>query len=155
MFLLAWWCIQSKWTVKEFRCFREKWKGRQSPGVEPSTHLSLEPPVLCHWTTCTTTGQPPTPTIPSMYCSGGTECLSRTPSSYSVCTVRTLLWVDRKILSIRKYPCWVVFLTLNSAFIRLLWLSGRALVAQARSVLGLTAGHCWPFHFPLFLPHNI
>ena len=41
------------------------------------------------------------------------------------------------------------------------WLSGccgsvgRALAAQARGVLGLTPGDCWPFHFPLFSPHNI
>ena len=27
------------------------------------------------------------------------------------------------------------------------WLSGRALVAQARGVVGLTPGSCWPFHF--------
>ena len=40
------------------------------------------------------------------------------------------------------------------------WLSGccgtsRALRAQARGVLGSTPGDCWPFHFPLFSPHNI
>ena len=35
------------------------------------------------------------------------------------------------------------------------WLSGRALVGQARGVLGLTLGGCRPFHFPLFWPHNI
>ena len=40
------------------------------------------------------------------------------------------------------------FLTLN---FQLLWLSGRALVAQARGVLGWTLGDWWPFHFP----HNI
>ena len=34
-------------------------------------------------------------------------------------------------------------------------LSGRALAAQARGVLGLTPGGCWPFHFPLFSPHNM
>ena len=34
-------------------------------------------------------------------------------------------------------------------------LSGRALVAQARGVLGSTPVDCWPFHFPLFLPHDI
>ena len=37
----------------------------------------------------------------------------------------------------------------------LLWLSGRALVAQARSVLGSTPGGCWLFHLSLFSPHNI
>ena len=36
--------------------------------------------------------------------------------------------------------------------VRLSWLSGRALAAQARGVLGLTPGDCQPFHFP---PHNI
>ena len=39
--------------------------------------------------------------------------------------------------------------------VRLSWLSGRALEAQASGVLGLTPGDCWPFHFPLFSPHNI
>ena len=28
------------------------------------------------------------------------------------------------------------------------WLSGSALVAQSRSVLGSTFNDCWPFHFP-------
>ena len=35
------------------------------------------------------------------------------------------------------------------------WLSGRALAAQARGVLGSTLSDCWPFHSPLFSPHNI
>ena len=35
------------------------------------------------------------------------------------------------------------------------WLSGRALLAQARGVLGLTLSDRWLFHFPLFSPHNI
>ena len=39
--------------------------------------------------------------------------------------------------------------------VRLSLLSGRALAAQARGVLGLTPGGCQPFHFPLFSPHNI
>ena len=38
---------------------------------------------------------------------------------------------------------------------RLLWLSARALAAQARGVLGSTPSNCRLFHFPLFLPHNI
>ena len=29
------------------------------------------------------------------------------------------------------------------------------LAAQAIGVLGSTPGDCWPFHFPLFSPHNI
>ena len=33
--------------------------------------------------------------------------------------------------------------------VRLSWLSGRALAAQARGVLGLTPGNCWLFHFCL------
>ena len=40
-------------------------------------------------------------------------------------------------------------------FVQLLWLSGRALVAQARGVLGSTPSSYWPFHFLLFLPPNI
>ena len=35
------------------------------------------------------------------------------------------------------------------------FLSGRVLAAQARDVLGLTPGGCWPFRSPLFSPHNI
>ena len=46
-------------------------------------HLWLEPPVLCHW--ATTAGQPPALTILYMYCTSGTECLSRTSGSHSVC----------------------------------------------------------------------
>ena len=34
--------------------------------------------------------------------------------------------------------------------VRLSWLSGRALAAQARGVLGSTPGDCRLFHFPLF-----
>ena len=56
---------------------------RTNPG-----HLWLEPPVLCHW--ATTAGQPPTLTILYMYCTGGTECLSRTPGNHSVCAVTEL-----------------------------------------------------------------
>ena len=65
-------------------------------------HFWLEPPVLCHW--ATTAGWPPTLTILYIYCTGGTEYLSHTPGSHSVCAVRTLLGVDWKILSIRKEP---------------------------------------------------
>ena len=32
------------------------------------------------------------------------KCLSLTPGSHSVCAVRTPLWVDRKILSIKREP---------------------------------------------------
>ena len=64
---------------------RGKWKGRQPPGVKLVNpgHLWLESPVLCHW--AMTAGQPPTLIILYMYCTGGTECLSRTPGSHLVC----------------------------------------------------------------------
>ena len=39
--------------------------------------------------------------------------------------------------------------------VRLLWLSGRTLAAQARAVLSLTPSDDRPFHFPLLLPYNI
>ena len=39
--------------------------------------------------------------------------------------------------------------------VRLSWLSGRALVAQARGVLGSTPSDCRPFHFPLFSPIGV
>ena len=38
--------------------------------------------------------------------------------------------------------------------VRLLWLSGRALAAQTRGILGLTPGDCRLFHFPLFSSHT-
>ena len=38
--------------------------------------------------------------------------------------------------------------------VQLSWLSGRALVALARGVLGSIPGDCRLFHFPLFSPHN-
>ena len=75
-------------------------------------HLWLEPPVLCHW--ATTAGQPPALTILYMYCTSGTECLSHTPGSHPACAIRTLLGVDRKILSIRKEPMLSGLLTLNA-----------------------------------------
>ena len=56
------------------------------------------------------------PLILYMYCKGGTECLSRTPGNHSLCAIRTLLGVDRKILSIRKEPMLSGFLTLNAHF---------------------------------------
>ena len=38
--------------------------------------------------------------------------------------------------------------------VQLLWLSGRALAAQTRGVLGSTPSDSQPFHCPLFSPHN-
>ena len=48
-----------------------------------------------------------------MHCTSGTECLSRTLGSHSVCAVRTPLEVDWKILSIRKEPMLSSLLTLK------------------------------------------
>ena len=59
---------------KGFRCYEAKSEKAGSPQESNPGHLWLEPPVLCHWATAT--GQPPTPTILYMYCTGGTECLS-------------------------------------------------------------------------------
>ena len=75
-------------------------------------HLWLEPPVLCHW--ATTVGWPLTFTILSIYCTGGTECLSHTPGSHSACAVRILFGVDQKILSIRIESMLSGFLILNA-----------------------------------------
>ena len=55
-------------------------------------HLWLQPPVLCY--SAMTARQPSTLTILYTCCTGGTECLSCTPGSHSVCAVRTLLEVD-------------------------------------------------------------
>ena len=65
-------------------------------------HFWLEPPVLGHW--ATTAGRSPTTTILHKYCTGGTECLSHTSSSHSVCAIWTPLGVDQKIFSIRREP---------------------------------------------------
>ena len=64
----------------------------------------------------------------------------------SVCRQNRPLGVDRKILSIRKEPMLSGF----SHSKWLSWLSGKALAAQARGVLGSTPGGCpGLFHFPL------
>ena len=50
-------------------------------------------------------------------------------------------------------PVWYKYRELwGLVVVWLLWLSGRALVVQARGVLGSTPCNCCPFHFPLFLP---
>ena len=49
-----------------------------------------------------------------MYCTGGTECLSRVPGSHSVCAIRTLLGFDWKIFSSGKKLMLSGFLTLNA-----------------------------------------
>ena len=74
-----------------------------------------------------TARQVTTLTILYVYCTGGTECLSHTPGSHSVCAIRLQLEVDQKIFSVRKEPMLSGFLTLN---------------AQARGILGLTPGDC-------------
>ena len=92
----------------EFRCYEAK---IENTGSHPG-YLWLEPPVVCH--RATTAGKPPTLIILYMCCTGGTECLSRTPGRHSVCAIRTLLGVDRKILPIRKEPVQSGFLTPNA-----------------------------------------
>ena len=47
-----------------------------------------------------TTRQPPALTILYRYCTGGSECLSHTPGSQSVCAVRTQSGVGQKL----KFP---------------------------------------------------
>ena len=88
-------------------------------------HLWLELPVLWHWATATR--QPPTVTILFMYRTSGTECFSFKPGSHSVCAVSTY----------RGFWGLVV--------VRLPYLSGRALAAQARGVLCSTPAGCQPF----------
>ena len=89
--------------IKEFRCYEAKIEESERPVVAwGRTHagqLWLQPPVFCHW--ATSAEQPPTPTILYMYCTGGTQCLSHTPGSHSVCAIKTPLGVDQKI-GVRK-----------------------------------------------------
>ena len=92
-----------KLQINELGCYEAKIEESEKAGsrreLNPG-HLWLEAPVFCHLATIA--GQPPTLTILYMYCSGGTECLSHTPGSHSVCAVRTPLGVNWKILSVRK-----------------------------------------------------
>ena len=53
---------------------------------------------------------------------GGTECLSHTPGSYSVCAVRTPLGVDRKILSVRKEPMLSGFFSHSTTTATTIWI---------------------------------
>ena len=68
--------------LKEFRCYEgkieESEKGSSRHELHPG-YLWLEPSVLCYW--ATTAGQTPTLKILYMYCTGGTECPSRTPEA--------------------------------------------------------------------------
>ena len=98
---------------------------------QPSIFCSEDTSGLSPQCPAMTAGQPPDLTILCMYCTGGTECLSRTPGSHSVCAVRTPLGINWKIISIRKEPM-------------KLW-GGRPLEVQARDVLGSTPGGCQPF----------
>ena len=64
--------------MNEFRCYEAKIEESEKASSRRESnpgHPWLEPPVLCHW--ATTAGQPPALTILYMYCTGGTECLSR------------------------------------------------------------------------------
>ena len=102
--------------IHEFRCYEAKIEGSEKAaarGLNPG-YLCLELPVVWYW--ATTARRPLTLTTLYIckYCTGGTECLSCTPGSHSVCAVRTPLGVNRKILSIRKEPMLSGFLTLNA-----------------------------------------
>ena len=106
--------------INEFGCYDAKFERVKKAGSHKESnpgHLWLESPVLYYW--AMTAGQPPTLTILYMYCTGGTECLTRTPGSRSVCALRTQFGINRKILSVRKEPMLSGFLTLNAKSILL------------------------------------
>ena len=88
--------------INEFRCYEAKIEESEKTG----SHWESNPGHFCHL--ATTPGQPPAPTILYMYCISGTECLSLTPGSHSVCAIRILLEVDWKILFIyfTSYHLW-------------------------------------------------
>ena len=79
----------NKANLCEFRCFVAKVEESEKAGscqeLNPG-HLWLVWPVLCY---CMSyyNHQPSQSSICN--CTGGTECLSHTPGSYSVCAVRT------------------------------------------------------------------
>ena len=60
-------------------------------------------------------------------------------------------WLSGVWLSI-QYHLWSTLWGLVA--VRLSWLSARALVAQARGLLGWTPGDCQPFSLPLFSSRN-
>ena len=94
--------------VNEFRYYEAKIEESEKAGSRQESnpgYLWLEPPVLCHW--ATTAWRPLTPTILYLYCTGGTI-------HFCTCSTDRGLW--------------------GLVVIRLSWLSGRVLVAQARGV---------------------
>ena len=83
--------------LKEFLVFPRALYSSQGPA--PGVKLTKDTCGLSHQCSATEPQQPDNHqpfTILYMYCTGGTECLSRTPGSHSVCAVRTPLGVDRK-----------------------------------------------------------
>ena len=68
--------------------------------------------------------------------------------------------IAQGILPHTEFRCYEAKIEVNEkagglVVVRLSWLSGRALAAQARGVQGSTPSNCQSFHFPLFSPHNI
>ena len=68
--------------------------------------------------------------------------------------------IAQGILPHTEFRCYEAKVEVNEkagglVVVRLSWLSGRALAAQARGVQGSTPSNCQSFHFPLFSPHNI
>ena len=125
--------ILSLWScmIKEIRCYEAKTEKMKGPAVRrqesnQDIHLLLEPPVLCHW--ATTVRQPPTLTI--LYCMFWRHILSGCQLcdwgiQYHLCSKYRELW--------------------GLVVVQLSWLTGRALVAQARDVLGSTPSDCHYF----------
>ena len=113
-----WWMIlmfnqkEHKMQLKEFRCYEVKIDEAGSQQDSNTGHLWLEPLVLCHW--ATEARQSPTLTILYMYCAGGTECLSRTPGSHSVCAIRTPVRGQPYNSLHQEKPMLSGFLTLNA-----------------------------------------
>ena len=105
---------------------RGKWKSRQPPGVEPRTPLAWAASALPLSHDSRTTTNPH-----NLLCIEDCE-------GCQMCD-----WGIQYRGIVRV------------VVVRLSWLSGRALAAQARGVLGSTPSDCRLFHFSLFSPHNI
>ena len=83
--------------IREFRCREAKIEVKRSTVTGSQTQDTSGLSHQCSATELQQPEQSPAPTILYMYCTGGTECLSYTPGSHSVCGVRQPLEVNRKI----------------------------------------------------------
>ena len=158
------WADKFLYYINKVRCYEaqieESEKGRQPPGVEPRTPLAWAASALplSHNSRTTTNPHNPLCILHRWY------WMPQSRTRWREFSGRPLTEFWRHILSGCRVRDWGIQYHLCSihrglwglVVVRLLWLSGRALAAQARGVLGSTPGGCWPFSLSsIFVPHNI